>query len=160
LSSFRIQGTSLLLAWKFFIERESPSLFSSYTAYFARRGLAGRDASGMIDTHTSEFGISWLAFLEAPDSFRGVELRRITILVLEFPEPLLASNGKRREGTSFALKPKSQSSHGQSSSSSNSSALASMPSLRFAAACFLRNQVCPFSFASRLEPSAFFRDCE
>jgi hypothetical protein len=52
----------------------------------------------MIDTRTCEFGISWLAFLKAPESTRGVKLRRISVLVLEFCEHLLAGIGTFKVG--------------------------------------------------------------
>jgi hypothetical protein len=48
---------------------------------FLESRVIDRDANGVINTRTCEFGISWLAFLKAPQSSGAVKHRRITVLI-------------------------------------------------------------------------------
>ena len=58
---------------------------------FLEARIVARDASGVIDARTSEFGITWLPSLKAPQLPGSVKVRRITIFVLEFRERLVAN---------------------------------------------------------------------
>jgi hypothetical protein len=65
---------------------------------FLEARIVARDASGVIDARTSEFGISRWPSLNAPQLPGSVKVRRITIFVLEFRERLLANIGAAKAG--------------------------------------------------------------
>jgi hypothetical protein len=80
------------------VTRASAAAWRGFILFLLELWIAGSDAGGMIDARTREFGISWLAFLKAPESSRAVKLRRVAILVLEFCERLLAVPGTLKVG--------------------------------------------------------------
>jgi hypothetical protein len=67
------------------------SCLSGFILPFLEARIVGRDASSVIDARTSQFGISRLPSLKAPQLPSSVKLRRIAILVLQFRECLLAN---------------------------------------------------------------------
>jgi hypothetical protein len=78
--------------------KASAAAWRGFTLFLLEPWIAGSDASGMIDARPREFGISWLAFLKAPESSRAVKLCRVAIPVLEFCERLLAGIGTLKVG--------------------------------------------------------------